>query len=105
MEAYIPEYKKIWSQKIINSEDYDEEHQNQQTQMPFSTTAIYGDVRIGDYTLAHGQMDEILEPEPIIPLQKEQLVKVLGQDNTSQHNYLFIGGLSDFKLICIAGES
>jgi len=39
--------------------------------MPFSTDAFYGDVQIGDFTLSHGQMDEILEPEPIIPFQKE----------------------------------
>ena len=48
------EYRRIWSQKIINSDDYDEEHRNNNCQMPFHSAEFYGKVKLGDFTLPHG---------------------------------------------------
>lgn len=56
--------------------------------MPFHSEQFYGDIKIGDFTLGHRQMDEILEPAPIRLIPKQQLVKVLEQTNTDMFEKL-----------------
>jgi len=43
-ETFVPEYRKIWAQQIIDSEDYEEQYKNKQTSLPFQTQSFYGSV-------------------------------------------------------------
>ena len=45
--------------------------------MPLTSKYFYGDIRVGDFKLQPAQMDEILEPEPFIPLEREFIAEVV----------------------------
>ena len=73
--------------------------------MPFATQIFYGDVQLGDFTLNHLQMDEILEPESYQPLPRIQFEKVLSQPRADYRRHLKLFGLSDFKLIQLSKDN
>ena len=54
-------YKKIWSQKPIDSRRYPLKYQNPKVKMPFTSKRFYGTVKLGDLTLSHEQVNDLLE--------------------------------------------
>lgn len=102
---YVPDYRKIWCQKLINCENYPEQHKNPNTSMPITSEVFYGTVQIGHYRLTKDQMDEILEPAPIKNLPKEQLVNVLDSAKRKHVNDLGLADLQGLKLIAVPGET
>ena len=72
--------------------------------MPFKTKTFYGDVQIGDFTLNRQQMNDILETEIDHPLGKEQINKIMQQENPQHRDLLRRYGLEDFKKIEIVSK-
>ena len=99
-------YEKIWSQRLIDSSDYPGVYQNPTSPpMPFRTDVFYGEVQLGDFTLNHQQMNDILEPESWTALSKDQISKVLKMPDAEYKGILDLHGLTDFKLVQIEKES
>ena len=73
--------------------------------MPLTSKNFYGDIRVGDFKLQPAQMDEILEPEPFIPLERQFIAEVVSQSNAENRIMLSMADLSDFKAIKIQKES
>ena len=69
--------------------------------MPLTSKNFYGDIRVGDFKLQPAQMDEILEPEPFIPLEREFIAEVVTQSNAENFMMLSMANLSEFKAIKI----
>lgn len=99
-------YERIWSQRLIDSSDYPADKQNPTSPpMPFRTDVFYGEVQLGDFTLNHQQMNDILEPESWTALSKDQIKKVLKDPAADYETILELHGLTDFKLVQIEKEN